>query len=43
VRDRTKVAELIGRHLGMFNDKLILTKPKVRVRDFTGRKKASEE
>jgi phage terminase small subunit len=43
VRDRTKVAELIGRHLGMFNDKLILTKPKVRVRDFTGRKKTSEE
>lgn len=43
VRDRTKVAELLGRHLGMFNDKLQITKPKVRVRDFTGRKKADIE
>lgn len=38
VRDRTKVAELIGRHLGMFNDKLEITKPRVRVKDMTGRK-----
>ncbi|WP_321814591.1 MULTISPECIES: terminase small subunit [unclassified Paraburkholderia] len=39
VRDRTKAAELIGRHLGMFNDKLELTRPKVRVKDLTGRRK----
>lgn len=43
VRDRTKVAELLGRHLGMFNDKLQITKPKVRVRDFTGRKKTGDD
>lgn len=43
VRNRDKVAEMLGRHLGMFNDKLQITKPKVRVRDFTGRKKADEE
>lgn len=42
VRDRTKVAELVGRHLGMFNDKLQLTRPKVRVKDFTGRKRTTE-
>ncbi|WP_250464236.1 terminase small subunit [Caballeronia sp. GAFFF2] len=37
LRSRDKAIELLGRHLGMFNDKLILKKPKVRVRDFTGR------
>jgi len=39
VRDRTRAAELIGRHLGMFNDKLELLRPKVRVKDMTGRKR----
>lgn len=43
VRDRNKVAEMLGRHLGMFNDKLQITKPKVRVRDFTGRKKTGDD
>lgn len=39
VRDRTRVAELIGRHLGMFNDKLELLRPRVVVKDLTGRKR----
>ncbi|MFP3799451.1 terminase small subunit [Paraburkholderia sp. SIMBA_027] len=39
VRDRTKHAELAGRHLGLFNDKLELSRPKVRVKDLTGRRK----
>ncbi|MCE4544605.1 MULTISPECIES: terminase small subunit [unclassified Caballeronia] len=42
VRDRNKVAEMLGRHLGMFNDKLQITKPKARIKDFTGRKKQND-
>lgn len=42
IRDRGKHAELVGRHLGMFNDKLQLTRPKVRIKDFTGRKKTQD-
>lgn len=43
IRDRTKPAELVGRHLGMWNDKLEVTKPKARVKDFTGRKPKNDE
>lgn len=43
IRDRTKPAELVGRHLGMWNDKLELSRPKVRVKDFTGRKKRAAD
>lgn len=43
VRDRTKVAELIGRHLGMFNDRLELNRPRVRIKDFTGRKAKTDQ
>ncbi|HEP6278708.1 TPA: terminase small subunit [Burkholderia vietnamiensis] len=37
--DKLKNLEMLGRHFGMFNDKLELSKgPKVRVKDLTGRK-----
>ncbi|MBR8083088.1 terminase small subunit [Burkholderia vietnamiensis] len=41
--DKVKNLELLGRHFGIFNDKLELTKPRVRVKDLTGRKKQSGE
>jgi len=39
LRDRTKALELLGRHLGMWSDKLELKRPKVMVKDWTGRKR----
>jgi phage terminase small subunit len=36
--DKTPNLTLAMRHLGMVNDKLILERPKVRIRDLTGRK-----
>jgi phage terminase small subunit len=42
LRDRTKALELLGRHLGMFNDKLQIVKPKVHVKDWTGRKRGQK-
>lgn len=36
--DKKGALELCMRHLGMFNDKLELTMPTVRVKDFTGKK-----
>ncbi|MBU9359776.1 terminase small subunit [Burkholderia multivorans] len=41
--DKVKNLELLGRHFGIFNDKLELTKPRVRVKDLTGRKKQGGE
>lgn len=39
MHDKKAMGELLMRHLGMLNDKLELTKPRVRVIDLTGRKK----
>ncbi|WP_186013795.1 terminase small subunit [Burkholderia gladioli] len=36
--DKVKNLELLGRHFSIFNDKLELSRPKVRVKDMTGRK-----
>ncbi|HEP6279826.1 TPA: terminase small subunit [Burkholderia vietnamiensis] len=41
--DKVKNLELLGRHFGIFNDKLELSRPKVRVKDLTGRKKQGGE
>lgn len=38
MHDKKAMGELLMRHLGMLNDKLELTKPRVRVKDLTGRK-----
>ncbi|SMG01060.1 terminase small subunit [Burkholderia singularis] len=36
--DKVKNLELLGRHFSIFNDKLELTKPRVKLKDMTGRK-----
>nr|WP_249171215.1 terminase small subunit [Burkholderia multivorans] len=41
--DKVKNLELLGRHFGIFNDKLELSRPKVRVKDLAGRKKQGGE
>ncbi|WP_186269840.1 terminase small subunit [Burkholderia gladioli] len=38
MHDKKAMGELLMRHLGMLNDKLELSRPKVRVKDMTGRK-----
>nr|WP_186032021.1 terminase small subunit [Burkholderia gladioli] len=40
--DKVKNLELLGRHFSIFNDKLELSRPKVRVKDMTGRKPKGE-
>lgn len=42
MHDKKAMGELLMRHLGMLNDKLELSRPKVRVKDMTGRKPKGE-
>lgn len=41
--DKVALGQMLGRHLGMFTDKIQLTRPKVSVKDMTGRHRGDDE